>query len=66
MTSWSVRYTPPGGTPQVMGGTGMPSETFALGVYEHMVERCRVKGGTVELLKDETVVATYTKEGDGN
>lgn len=58
MTPWSVQFTPPLGEPQVVGGTGMPSEAFALGVFEKMAERCRKDGGKVELLRDETVVAT--------
>ena len=57
MTSWSVQYTPPNGVPQVVGGTGMPSEAFALGVFEKMREKVLREGGIVELMKNGEMVA---------
>lgn len=61
--SWSIEYTPLLGELQVMGGTGLHSEAFALGVYENMVERCKELGGKVELLRDKQVVATFESKG---
>lgn len=61
--AWSIQYTPPLGELQIMGGTGLHSEAFALGVYENMVERCKVSGGKVELLNGAQVVASFESIG---
>ena len=63
MSSWSVRLTRKGR--YEYGETGLPDEQMATAVYERLVEKARIDGGSVELLLDGQVVASFSHEPGG-